>query len=529
MQDLEKTLFAASDKMRGSVAVAEYQHICLGLIFLMYISHAFEKRHQVLMADPYADAEDKDEYKSENIFWVPQAARWSYICENARSPIIGKLVDEAMSLIEAENDKALKGALPRVFSNSSLPKDLIGSLIDLFANKIRLDEAAADFDLMGRVYEYFLGSFASGQGKAGGEFYTPSSMVQTLVEMIEPIDGDAYDPCCGSGGMYVQSGKFVDAHQGKKENLRIYGQEREVTTWRLARMNMAIRGIEAKLHWNNEGTLLSDGFQGKEFDYILANPPFNLSDWKGATDIDKDIRWQFGVPPAGNANFAWLQHIVHHLAPKGFGGVILSNGSLSSETSGEGDIRRSMVEGRRGLGMGNALPDIPGGVVDCIVSLPGQMFFGTQIPACLWILSKDRSNGTSMDGKLRDRRNEILFIDARNLGKMISRTQKGFLAIEIDRIASTYHRWRSSEESQRQNGWTPYQDEPGFCRSASIKVVADSNYVLNPSRYVGSNTATVSEKDFVTEFNNHKGKLRQSFILNTKRTEVLKQVLGFGE
>jgi type I restriction enzyme M protein len=517
---LEKTLFAAADKMRGSVPVSDYQYVALGLIFLMYISEAFEIKHAELEADEYADPEDKDEYAAENIFWVPPEARWSYLAANAHSPVIGKLIDTAMRLIEEENRETLEGVLPTIFSNPTIPQEVLSRLIDQFTNDIKFQGDTRDFDLMGRIYEYFLGEFAGSQGKGGGEFYTPASIVRTLVEMLEPTEGDAYDPCCGSGGMFVQSGKFLKEHQGRIGDLKIYGQERTHNTWRLARMNLAIRGMEAKIHWNPEGTLLKDGFPDNRFDFILANPPFNVSDWSGEKLRD-DSRWQFGVPPVGNANFAWVQHIVHHLGPNGFAGVVLANGSMSSTTSGEGDIRKALIEGRRGLGLsGNAESDIDGGVVDCMVALPGQMFFGTQIPACLWILSKDRSNGKACSHQLRDRRHEILFINARKMGSLETKTFRSFSGEEIARIAQTYHAWRGEP------GLGEYRDMPGFCRSVSIEEVKDAGYALTPGRYVGSDDSDDNSVPFPETFAKLRLNLEEQFSRSKKLEDAIRADLG---
>lgn len=515
LDDLEKTLFAAADKMRGSIPVSDYQYVALGLIFLMYISDAFEIRHAELQSDEYADPEDKDEYASENIFWVPPEARWSYLAANARSHQIGKLIDRAMKLIEDTNKETLGGVLPTVFSNPTIPQEMLSELVDLFSNKVKFHGDASDFDLMGRIYEYFLGEFAGNQGKAGGEFYTPPSIVRTLVEMLEPLQGDIYDPCCGSGGMFVQSGKFLKAHQGRIGDLKIYGQERTHNTWRLARMNLAIRGMESKIHWNSEGTLLKDGFPDERFDFVLANPPFNVSDWSGEK-LREDIRWQFGVPPIGNANFAWLQHIVHHLGPNGSAGVVLANGSMSGMNSGEGDIRKALVEGQRGLNhSGDRETDIEGGVVDCMVALPTQMFFGTQIPACLWILAKDRSNGKARDQRLRDRRSEILFIDARSMGHLANRTFRVFSDDEVGKIAATYQAWRGELDAGE------YDDVPGFCRAAPIEEIRENAYVLTPGRYVGT-ADTEGDGAAAEEFQALKGQMHMHFLASRALEERIK-------
>jgi type I restriction enzyme M protein len=369
----EAELFKAADKLRGNMEPSDYKHVALGLIFLKYISDAFEARHAELLEED-ADAEDKDEYLADNIFWVPKAARWSHLRANARQASIGLIIDEAMRAIEKDNE-SLKGVLPKDYARPTLNKAMLGELIDLISDIALGVGNDKSRDVLGRVYEYFLGQFAGAEGKRGGEFYTPRSVVRTLVEMLEPYHGRVYDPCCGSGGMFVQSEKFVAEHGGRIGDIAIYGQESNYTTWRLAKMNLAVRGIDSDIKWNNEGSFRKDELRDLKADFILANPPFNISDW-GGERLRDDARWAFGAPPVGNANTAWLQHIFHHLAPRGFAGVVLANGSMSSQQSGEGDIRRAMVEA---------------GVVDCMVALPGQLFYSTQIPACLWILAKDRS------------------------------------------------------------------------------------------------------------------------------------------
>jgi len=394
----EAELFKAADKLRGSMEPSDYKHVVLGLIFLKYISDAFEARHAQLLAEDPQAAEDKDEYLADNIFWVPRQARWSHLRANAKQPSIGTLIDDAMRAIEKDN-LSLKGVLPKDYARPALNKVMLGELIDLISG-IALNEGGDTAkDVLGRVYEYFLGQFAGAEGKRGGEFYTPRSVVRVLVEMLEPYSGRVYDPCCGSGCMFVQGEKFVAEHGGRTGDIAIYGQESNYTTWRLCKMNLAVRGIDSDIRWNNEGSFHKDELRDLKANFILANPPFNISDW-GGERLRDDPRWTYGTPPAGNANFAWLQHIVHHLAPFGTAGVVLANGSMSSQQSGEGEIRRAMVEAD---------------VVDCMVALPGQLFYSTQIPACLWILAKDRSNGLVKRSKLRDRRGEVLFVDARKL------------------------------------------------------------------------------------------------------------------
>lgn len=487
---IEKTLFAAADKMRGAMDAGEYKHIALGLLFLRYVSISFQRLHDQLAADEYADPEDRDEYLAENVFWVPEKARWSFISKNSKDPEIGIMLDDAMREVEAANE-SLKGALPKVFGKESLDKVMLSGLIDIFTNNIKLDGTSADFDLIGRIYEYCIGEFASSEGKRGGEFYTPKSVVNTMIEMIEPMKGRVYDPCCGTGGFFVQSEKFISAHQGLKNDIAIYGQERNHTTFGLARMNLAIRGIFADIRWNSEGTLLKDAFPDERFDYALANPPFNISDWSGDL-LREDSRWKYGAPPVGNANFAWIQHIYARLSSKGVGGVVMANGSMSSMSSGEGDIRRALVEGD---------------AIDAMVALPGQLFYGTQIPACLWILAKDKSNGIAKDEKLRDRRGEVLFIDARKMGALVSgsRKQKELSEAEVARIARAYHAWRGEPDAGA------YEDEPGFCKAASLTEIEKHNFVLTPGRYVGAGAAEDDGEPFEEKFERLMGTLRGQF------------------
>ncbi len=461
----EAELFKAADKLRGNMEPSDYKHVALGLIFLKYISDAFEAKHAALLAEDAQAAEDKDEYLADNVFWVPKEARWAHLKANAKRPEIGTLIDDAMRAIEKDNE-SLKGVLPKDYARPALNKVMLGELIDLISG-IALGEGGKSTDVLGRVYEYFLGQFAGAEGKRGGEFYTPRSVVRVLVEMLEPYQGRVYDPCCGSGGMFVQSEKFVMEHGGRIGDIAIYGQESNYTTWRLAKMNLAVRGIDADIRWNNEGSFHKDELRDLRFDYILANPPFNISDW-GGDRLREDPRWQFGVPPVGNANYAWLQHIFWHLAPFGTAGVVLANGSMSSNQSGEGEIRKAMVEAD---------------AVDCMVALPGQLFYSTQIPACLWILAKDRSNGLVRKTRLRDRRGEVLFIDARNLGVMVDRTRRELTDENIRKIADTYHAWRG------ETGAGDYQDVPGFCKSATLDEIRKHGQVLTPGRYVGAQVA----------------------------------------
>jgi len=457
----EKTLFKAADKLRKNMDAAEYKHIVLGLIFLKYISDSFEDLHSKLVAGKGeyedADPEDADEYRGENVFWVPKVARWSYLHSRAKQPTIGKDVDDAMEAIEKANPKALKGILPKVFARPNLDTASLGGLIDLIGNIALGDEASKSKDILGRVYEYFLGEFAALEGKKGGQFYTPKSIVQTMVEMIMPYKGRVFDPCCGSGGMFVMSEKFVKSHKGKINDISIHGQESNQTTYRLCRMNLAIRGIDGTMvKWNNEGSFLKDAHRDLKADFILANPPFNDSDWSGQL-LRTDPRWQYGVPPTGNANYAWMQHMIYHLSPKGIMGLVLSNGSLSTNTSGEGEIRKNIV--------GNDL-------IDCIVALPKQLFYNTGIPACLWFISRKKTGNGD-----RKRAGEILFIDASEIGHMIDRTHRVFTDEDIARIANTYHQWRKVKGK--------YEDIKGFCKSAKYDEVEKNKFVLTPGRYVG--------------------------------------------
>ncbi len=471
----EAELFKAADKLRGNMEPSDYKHVALGLIFLKYISDAFEARHAELLAEDAAAAEDKDEYLADNIFWVPKEARWSHLQANAKQSSIGTLIDDAMRTIEKDNE-SLKSVLPKDYARPALNKVMLGELIDLISGIALHDGSDKSRDVLGRVYEYFLGQFAGAEGKRGGEFYTPRSVVRTLVEMLEPYNGRVYDPCCGSGGMFVQSERFVTEHGGRIGDIAIYGQESNYTTWRLCKMNLAVRGIDSKIFWNNEGSFHKDEFAAQrgndgapmKADFILANPPFNISDW-GGERLREDVRWQFGTPPVGNANYAWLQHIFHHLAPHGVAGVVLANGSMSSQQSGEGEIRKAMLEAAEGAG-----------VVDCMVAMPGQLFYSTQIPACLWILAKGRSNGLVKKTKLRDRRGEVLFIDARKMGVLVDRTRRELTDDEIRKIADTYHAWRGEADAGE------YSDIPGFCKSATLEEIRKHGHVLTPGRYVGA-------------------------------------------
>ena len=472
----EQTLWAAADKLRGHLDAAEYKHVVLGLIFLKYISDAFEARRQQLLAEVAhgADPEDPDEYRAENVFWVPTEARWERLQASAKDPQIGSLLDKAMDAIEHENP-SLRGVLPRDYNKPSLDKRRLGELVDLISTIGFDSDAHKAQDILGRTYEYFLGQFAGREGKKGGEFYTPRSVVRLLVEMIEPYAGRVYDPCCGSSGMFVQSEEFIRAHGGRIGDLSIYGQESNPTTWKLARMNLAIRGIDANLGPEAADSFHRDLHPDLKADFILANPPFNMSDW-GQPQLRDDVRWKHGIPPAGNANFAWVQHIVHHLAPNGIAGFVLANGSMSSMQSGEGEIRKSLVEAD---------------LVDCMVALPAQLFYGSGIPVCLWFMARDRSGSPTKGAKpMRDRRGSVLFIDARNAGSMVDRTHRELTDADIARIAGTYHAWRGEPDTD------PYADVPGFCRSATLDEIREHGHVLTPGRYGGAAAAEADSEAF---------------------------------
>ena len=474
----EPELWRMADALRGSMDAAEYKHVVLGLIFLKYISDAFQEVHAKLELekDQGADPEDPDEYRAQSIFWVPTEARWPQLEAQARQPTIGQVVDDAMIGIERDNP-SLKEVLPKDYARPTLDKTRLGQLVDLVSNIQVGNQEARSKDVLGRVYEYFLSQFASAEGKKGGEFYTPRSIVRLLVEMLEPYNGRVYDPCCGSSGMFVQSVEFIHAHAtgngngGRaKADISIYGQESNHTTWCLAQMNLAIRGIEGQI--SHGDSFHNDRHPDLKADYILANPPFNISDW-GGERLQDDKRWQYGVPPKGNANFAWVQHMVHHLSPTGTAGFVLANGSMSSNQSGEGDIRKNLVEAD---------------LVDCMVALPGQLFYSTQIPACLWFLSRNRQGG-----KYRDRRGEILFIDTRKLGRMVDRTHRELTDEDITRIAATYHAWLlPHNEADGDEKPNQYSDVLGFCKSSTLEEIRRHGHVLTPGRYVG---AEIQEDD----------------------------------
>lgn len=504
----EADLFKAADKLRGNMEPSDYKHVALGLIFLKHISDSFEAKRAELLADYPDGAEDPDEYAAENIFWVPKAARWSHLQANAKQPSIGKMIDEAMIAIEKRND-TLKGVLPKDYARPALNAVMLGELIDLISGIALGQDKGEARDVLGRTYEYFLGQFAGSEGKRGGEFYTPRSVVRVMVEMIEPFKGRVYDPCCGSGGMFVQSEKFVELHGGRIGDIAVYGQESNYTTWRLCKMNLAVRGIDADIKWNSEGSFHKDELRDLKAEYILANPPFNISDW-GGDRLREDVRWKYGTPPAGNANFAWVQHIVHHLAPSGVAGVVLANGSMSSTQNSEGAIRQALIEGVNGAS----------GVVDCMVALPGQLFYSTQIPVCLWFLARDRSNGLVKSEKLRDRRKEILFIDARKLGHMVDRTRKEFSDADIDKITRAYHAWRGEGEAGA------YKDVPGFCKSATLEDIQGHGYVLTPGRYVGAEEVEEDGTFFAERFIALQSQLEAEFTEGDRLNALIRKKLA---
>ncbi len=501
----EAQLWLMADKLRNNMDAAEYKHVVLGLIFLKYISDSFEEHRAKLVAGKgeFAGAkpEDKDEYLAANVFWVPKEARWPHLQANAKQPTIGKLVDDAMVALERDNSR-LKGVLPKDYARPALDKHRLGELIDL-VGKIGLgDKENRAKDILGRVYEYFLTMFASAEGKNGGQFYTPSCVVRLLVGMLSPYKGRVYDPCCGSGGMFVQSEKFVLEHGGRIDDISIYGQESNPTTRRLALMNLAIRGIEADFGREHADTFRQDLHPDLRADFCLANPPFNDSDWFRKDD---DVRWQFGVPPKGNANFAWVQHFIHHLAPQGMAGFVLANGSMSSNQSGEGEIRRALVEAD---------------LVDCMVAMPGQLFYSTQIPVCLWFLAKNKH-----EGKRRDRRKQTLFIDSRKLGTLIDRVHRELTDADLQKIISTYHAWRGEK------GAGKYEDVAGFCKSAATDEIATHGHVLTPGRYVGAEEVEDDGEPFEEKMPRLVAELHAQFAESAKLERAIKanlKGLGYG-
>lgn len=490
-ESLEDVLWKSADKLRKNIDAAEYKHIVLGLIFLRYISDGFEKLYQTLLASSLQEAEDKDEYLAENLFFVPPKARWSYLLSCSKLPTIGKIVDEAMIEIEKENP-SLKGVLPKVYAKDNLDSKSLGTLLDLIANIAIEQSKEESADILGRVFEFFLGEFALAEGKQGGQFYTPKSVVELLVNMLEPYKGRVFDPCCGSGGMFIQSEKFIKEHQGRIDSISIYGQESNQTTWRLAKMNLAIAKIDsAQVKWNAEGSFLQDAHPDLKADFIIANPPFNDSDWSGEL-LKGDKRWKYGIPPANNANYAWIQHFIYHLSPiNGLAGFVLAKGSLTSNSSGEGEIRKALIEDN---------------LIECIVNLPAKLFLNTQIPACLWFVRRGR------------KRSDTLFIDARNLGEPINRKNKILPPSHITQIANTYHKWLKNEG---------YEDIAGFCKSATLEEIRSLDYTLTPGRYVGLEESE-EEFDFKSEFARLKAELeeqmREEAILNERIRKSLEKI-----
>ncbi|PLR94888.1 N-6 DNA methylase [Bacillus sp. T33-2] len=488
-----------ADKLRGSMDSSEYKHVVLGLLFLKYVSDAFEEKHMELSEDEWADPEDKDEYEAENIFWVPKEARWSYIKDNAKKPEIGQIIDNAMLAIEKENT-SLRGVLPKDYARPSLDKTRLGETIDLFSFNVG-DKESRSQDVLGRVYEYFLSKFASAEGKNGGEFYTPSSVVKLLVEMVEPYKGRIYDPCCGSGGMFVQSEKFVEEHQGKLGDIAVYGQESNPTTWRLAKMNLAIRGIDSNLGDQNADTFHNDLHKGLKADYILANPPFNVSDW-GGDRLREDPRWAYGVPPVGNANYAWIQHMVSKLSPSGTAGFVLANGSMSTSNLSELEIRKNLVN-----------QDL----VECIVTLPGQLFYSTQIPVSLWFLTRNKAAVGQ-----RERKGEVLFIDARKLGFMADRTHKELAEEDIKKVSDTYHAWRGTRDQN-------YEDILGFCKATTLQEIKEHEYILTPGRYVGLEVEIEDDEPYEDKMNRLTSELAEQFAKSKTLEDKIRDVLkGIG-
>ncbi len=518
LDDIKKTLWATADKLRANMDAAEYKHLVLGLIFVKYVSDTFAARRTELTrrftdpADDYylpdsddaqlpmrlaAELEDRDYYREVNVFWVPESARWEAIRAAAKQTDIGKRIDDALSVIEAENPK-LKGILDKRYGRAQLPDGKLGELVDLVSTIGFGEDAGQARDVLGQVYEYFLGQFASAEGKKGGQFYTPASIVKTLVAVLAPHHGKVYDPCCGSGGMFVQSEKFIEAHGGKLGDVAIFGQESNPTTWRLAAMNLAIRGIDFNLGREPGDTFTRNQHPDLRADFVLANPPFNISDfWHGS--LEGDPRWVYGTPPQGNANYAWLQHMLHHLKPNGRAGVVLANGSMSSSQNSEGDIRRAMVDAD---------------VVEVMIALPGQLFFNTQIPACLWFLAKQKNS----------RHGEVLFIDARKLGRMISRVQAELTDEVIERIGNTVAAWRGQPENSAKN--EIYADIPGYCRSVKLAEIAEHGHVLTPGRYVGAEEVEDDDEAFADKMQKLTEKLGEQMAKGAELDQLIRQKLG---
>jgi len=507
--DLRDTLWKAADKLRGSMDAAQYKDFVLGLVFLKYVSDSFDERREQIRADVLADGvpesrlaaflDDVDEYKREGVFWVPAGARWAWLAEQAKSAGIGELIDNAMDAIMRTN-ASLTGVLPKIFNRDNVDQRRLGELVDLISDARFTGHGEMKArDVLGEVYEYFLEKFARAEGKRGGEFYTPSSVVRLLVEVLEPYAGRVYDPCCGSGGMFVQAEKFVLAHRGRRDDIAVYGQESNERTWRLAKMNLAIHGISGDLSSRWEDTFYGDKHPDIKADFILANPPFNMSDWARRAD---DTRWRYGVPPASNANFAWLEHIVHKLSARGSAGVVLANGSMSSKQSGEGEIRAALVEAD---------------LVACMIALPPQLFRTTAIPACLWFFANDK---TPQGAKhLNDRRGEVLFIDAHNMGTLIDRTERILTAEDIAKIAGTYHVWRGTPSARQAS--LKYEDIPGFCYSADLQKIHQHDHVLTPGRYVGA----VESDDDAEPLDEKIGRLTKELIAHFEESSRLEQIV----
>ena len=482
--EIEKNLWEMADKLRGNIAPNAYKDVVLGLIFLKYISDSFEEKYQALLHEGEGFEEDEDAYLADNVFFVPKDARWAYIRSNAKQSTIGQIIDEAMMAIEKEN-KTLKGVLPKNYARQELDKAKLGELVDLFSFNLGNREAKSQ-DLLGRVYEYFLGKF----GSTEGEFYTPPSIVKLLVGMIEPFKGRVYDPCCGSGGMFVQSARFVEEHQGRKDDIHIFGQEFNADTWKLAKMNLAIRGIDGNLGERDADTFGNDQHKTLRADYILANPPFNISDYALHTD---DARWKYGVPPAGNANYAWISHMISKLSPKGIAGFVMANGSMSTSTKGEAEIRKNIIED---------------GLVDCIVTLPSQLFYNVAIPVCLWFVTKDKDN----------RKDKILFIDARKMGTMVTRKHRELSDDEIKSIYDTYHSWKKQDSD--------FQDMNGFCKSATLDEVREHEYILTPGRYVGLEDVEDDGEPFDDKMTRLTGELAELFAKSHELEDEIRKKLG---
>ena len=496
----EENLWKMADKLRNNMDAGEYKHTVLGLVFLKYISDAFEDKYYELKNDSEADEEDPDEYMAENIFWVPLESRWENIKKNAKLPTIGQIIDDAMVSIE-KNNRSLKGVLPKNYARPELDKIRLGELIDLFSFKIG-DKEGRSKDILGRVYEYFLAKFASAEGKGAGQFYTPQSVVKILVEMLEPYRGRIYDPCCGSGGMFVQSKKFVEAHQGRAGDIHVFGQESNPTTWRLCRMNLAIRGIDGDIGEHHADSFHNDLHKSLKADYILANPPFNIHDWGGERVIE-DMRWKYGIPPVNNANYAWIEHMIFHLAPSGTAGFVLANGSMSTNTNTEANIRKNIIEAD---------------LVDAMVTLPSQLFYSAQIPVCLWFITRNKTARGH-----RDRKEKILFIDARKLGYMEDRVHRNFNNEDIQKIAGVYHTWRGGKGTEK------YEDIKGFCKSAKLDEVRGHEYILTPGRYVGIEEIEDDGELFEDKMERLISELAEQFARSRKlEDEIRENMKGIG-